>query len=97
MCSSDLKLGDQFALASIDKGARALASGIVNVLCILDINTVVVGGGVTEAGAIYWDALSKHVQSEAQKVDFIKQVDLRKSKLNRDAGLIGAALAVLDR
>ena len=91
------KLGDQFALASIDKGAQALASGIVNVLCILDINTVVVGGGVTEAGAIYWDALSKHVQSEAQKVDFIKQVDLRKSKLNRDAGLIGAALAVLDR
>ena len=91
------KSGDQIALASINRGAQALASGIINVLCILDINTVVVGGGVTQAGAIYWDALKKHVQSEAQKVDFIKLVDLRKSELNRDAGLIGAALAVLDR
>ena len=91
------KSGNEFAVASIDRGAQALASGIVNVLCILDINTLVVGGGVTQAGSIYWDVLSKHVQSEAQKVDFIKQVDLRKSELNRDAGLIGAALAVLDR
>ena len=91
------KSGDQIALTSINKGAQALANGIVNVLCILDINTVVVGGGVTQAGAIYWDALSKHVQAESQKVDFIKQVDLRKSELSRDAGLIGAALAVLDK
>ena len=93
--ASDAKSGNQIAIQSIESGAHALAVGIINVLAILDIDTVIVGGGVTKAGAIYWDALKSHVSNEGKRVGFIKQVDLRQSELNADAGLIGAALQVM--
>lgn len=93
--AADAKSGNQFAIQSIDSGAHALAVGIINVLAVLDIDTVIVGGGVTKAGAIYWDALKSHVFNEGKRVGFIKQVDLRRSELNADAGLIGAALQVM--
>ena len=68
----------------------------VNVLDILDINTVVIGGGVSEAGEIYWQPLRKNVISEAKFAGFLDNIDLRPAKLVRDAGLLGAALGVLD-
>ena len=94
--AKDARNGDKVALSSIDRGSRALAYAIVNVLDILDINTVVVGGGVSEAGDIYWEPLRKHVKNEAQFAGFLEEVDLRPAKLYRNAGLIGAALGVLD-
>ena len=95
--STSAKSGNDLAIQSISRGADALAQAIVNVLCILDINAVVVGGGVIQSGEIYWDELKNKVQEHAQFAKFIGLVDLRKSSLNKDAGLIGAALAYLDR
>ena len=93
--AADARAGNQIAIKSIDEGANALAVGIINVLAILDINSVIVGGGVVNAGAIYWDQLTKHINHEAQRIGFLPKVDLRQSKLNSDAGLIGAALLVM--
>ena len=95
--SDAAKSGNDFAIQSIRRGADALAQAIVNVLCILDINSVVVGGGVIQSGEIYWDLLNAKVQEHAKFAKFIGNVDFRKSSLNKDAGLIGAALAYLDR
>ena len=88
--------GDRFAIESIDRGTLALANAIVNVLGILDINTVVIGGGVSQAGDIYWNPLRKNVLHEAKFAGFLEEIDLRPAKLDRDAGLLGAALGVLD-
>lgn len=89
--------GDQIALAAIDEGARALAIGIVNSLCSLDIRTVVIGGGVSQAGDVYWGPLRHHILNEARYTKFISDISVRPAKLQRDAGLIGAALGVLDQ
>lgn len=94
--AQDARSGDEIAIKSIDNGAKALAVGIINVLEILDINTVIIGGGVAKAGAIYWDLLTKHVEAEAKFANFLQKVDLRQSKLSSDAGLIGAALLVME-
>jgi glucokinase len=94
--AQDAREGNEFALASIDRGSKALANAIVNVLEILDINTVVVGGGVSEAGEIYWEPLRNHVKSESKFAGFLGEIDLRQAKLDRDASLLGAALGVLD-
>ena len=88
--------GDALALEVIDEGARALAIGIVNTLGSLDIHTVVVGGGVSQAGDIYWSRLRFHVTNESRYTGFLKGIVLKPAELNRDAGLIGAALGVLD-
>ena len=89
--------GDSAAIKSIKRGADALAQAIVNVLCILDINSVVVGGGVIQSGDLYWNELDSRVQHHATFAKFIGKVDLRKSTLSKDAGLVGAALAYLDK
>jgi len=88
--------GNSTALQVIDEGARALAIGIVNSLGSLDIRTVVVGGGVSQAGDVYWNPLRHHIKNEARFTDFISNIDLRLAQLQRDAGIVGAALGVLD-
>lgn len=94
--AQDARNGNLFAIESINHGTLALANAIVNVLGILDINTVVIGGGVSQAGEIYWTPLRKHVLHEAKFAGFLEEIDLRPAKLDRDAGLLGAALGVLD-
>lgn len=94
--SADARKGDRVALSVIDEGARALAIGIINTLGNLDITTVVVGGGVSQAGEIYWEPLRRHVKNESCYSGFLGDIILRPAELHRDAGLIGAALGVLD-
>ena len=89
--------GDAVAIQAIDQGAQALAIGIVNIIGSLDIRTVVIGGGVAQAGAIYWDRLREHCSIAAKTTGFIDSVDLRPAQLERNSGLIGAALGILDK
>lgn len=91
----DARRGDLIALAAIDDGMKALAAGIINALGSLDISHVVIGGGVTESGPIFWDPLRKHVDEQAAFIGFLGQIHLHKAALVRDAGVLGAALAIL--
>lgn len=87
--------GDRIAIDAISQGTRALSIGIVNFIGTLDINHVVIGGGVAQAGEIFWAPLREHVESESKAIGFLKNVQLLKAELQRDAGVLGAALAVL--
>ena len=89
------RAGNAQALDSISQGTHALSIGIINFIGTLDINHVVIGGGVAQAGDIFWGPLQKHVQAEAKAIDFLQNVQLHKAELQRDAGVLGAALAVL--
>ena len=84
--------GDQNAIEAIDKGTLALAVGITNVLNIVDLHTVVIGGGVSFSGPIYWDPFLKHFKEERAHAGFLDEVNVYPAKLHADAGLIGAAL-----
>ena len=88
--------GDTHALSAIDRGSLALAVGITNVLNILDIHTVVIGGGVSFAGPIYWDPFLKHFAEERHHAGFLDEVNVYPAKLQADAGLIGASLFALE-
>lgn len=87
--------GDAIAIDAISQGTHALAVGIVNFIGTLDINHVVIGGGVAQAGDIFWGPLRKHIQSESMAIGFLKNIELKKAELERDAGVLGAALAIL--
>ena len=84
--------GNPIALDAIDKGSLALAVGITNVLNILDIHTVVIGGGVSFAGPIYWEPFLKHFEDERSHAGYLNEVSVYPAKLQADAGLIGASL-----
>jgi glucokinase len=87
--------GDLTAIQVIDEGAHALAVSIINVCVINDLDLVVVGGGVSQAGDIYWQPLLKHIATEASHIAFLADLKIKKSELLRDSGLLGAALGVL--
>jgi glucokinase len=90
--SQDAHAGDKLALASFDRAADALACGIVGAAALLDLDLVVIGGGVAAAGAVLLDPLRTHLRRRAS-LDFVKRVQVLPGTLGRDAGLIGAARA----
>ena len=69
-----------------------MAIGIINFFCDFDINTAIVGGGVMQSSEFYRSSLQHHMNEEAKKIQFIGQPKLFPAKLERDTGLIGAAL-----
>jgi glucokinase len=87
--------GDFHAIKAIDEGAHALAVAIVNVAAINDLDSVVIGGGVSHAGDIYWEPLLRHIDSERGKISFLAGLKIKKAELLRDSGLLGAALGVM--
>jgi glucokinase len=87
--------GDAFALQAIESGSKALAVALVNFVGSLDIRHIVIGGGVAQAGDIYWTPLMRHIRSESEHYGFLQRLKVSPAKLTTDAGLIGAALGVL--
>ena len=89
------RTGDPSALQAIEGGSKALAVGLVNFVGSLDIGHIVIGGGVAQAGEIYWNPLMKHIRAESEYYGFLRDLKVSPAKLTTDAGLIGAALGVL--
>ena len=87
--------GDDRALTAIDEGAHALSVAIINVAAINDLELVVIGGGVSHAGDIYWNPLLRHIDAETAHISFLRDLTIKKAELLRDSGLLGAALAVM--
>lgn len=80
--------GDQIATSIVLRGARALGLGIGNIANLLDIPLFVLGGGVTRAGDLWWDALRGSARSTAMAgID----IEIVPASLGDDAPLWGAA------
>jgi len=88
--------GNEFALTAIRRGTKALAVTIANAAILLDLDCVVIGGGVTESGSIFWEPLQSAFESEIEFTQFSKVKKLHKSSLNRNAGVLGAASYAFD-
>jgi len=84
--------GDIKAVAAIEDGAAVLALGLLNSVALMDLDTIVVGGGVMNADDIYWPILQKHFDAEMKKLNFPGNVALKKATLGKDSGLVGAGL-----
>ena len=84
--------GDAKAVAAIDKGAAVLALGLLNAVALMDLDTIVVGGGVMSADDVYWPILQKHFEKEMKALNFPGNVALKKATLGKDSGLVGAGL-----
>jgi glucokinase len=79
----------------LDAG-RALARGIASAAALLDLDLVVVGGGVA-LGA--WDLLEPPLRAELAlraRVSFTRDLHVTRSALGERAGLLGAAKLALD-
>lgn len=86
--------GDSAAISAIKFGTEHLAKAFINIAHIFDLHTIVIGGGVAEAGDIYWKPLIHAVNEQSISLGLVEPIKLLPAHLKRDAGLIGAAMAV---
>ena len=82
--------GDPTAVEAFRRGTRAIAATIASVGAVCDLDLVVIGGGVANAGPILFDPLRDALRDYAA-LDFIKGLEVKPAQLGGDAGLIGAA------
>ncbi|WP_035288797.1 ROK family protein [Clostridium sp. KNHs214] len=83
--------GDGVALEVLNRFIKYLAIGINNAINILDLDSVVIGGGVSAGCDLFIDKLV----SEINKIKLYKDTSLctiRKATLGNSAGIIGAAM-----
>lgn len=90
----DARDGDPVARAAFQRSATALAAGIVCASGLLDLDDVVVGGGVAGAGDLLFTPLRAAV-ADLAGLAFIRRVRIHPSTLGTDAGLLGAAALIL--
>ncbi len=82
--------GDEIAVAAFHRGAQAIAAMITSVCAVCDLDLVVIGGGVANAGPVLFDPLRAALRDLAT-LDFIASLRVVPAELGGDAGLVGAA------
>lgn len=88
--AQDAAAGDPIAVAAFERGARALAGMIASTAAAVEINAVVIGGGVSAAGKVLFEPLEQALDDVAG-LPFVKAVQVRQSTLGVRASLAGAA------
>ncbi|WP_405146145.1 ROK family protein [Sphaerisporangium sp. NBC_01403] len=86
--------GEAVALAAFERAADALASAILSVAAICDLDQVVIGGGVAGAGEVLFAPLRRAVAGRA-RLGFVRRLRVTPAALGRDGGLVGAARMAL--
>ncbi|MFV2020472.1 ROK family protein [Micromonospora sp. LOL_023] len=93
--AEDGRAGVPIATAAFDRGALALAAAVVSATALVDLDDVVIGGGVAAAGDLLFAPLRAAV-AELAGLDFVRRVRVHTSSLGNDAGLLGAAALALE-
>jgi Transcriptional regulator/sugar kinase len=86
--------GDKFAKKIWTDIGNKIGIGLAGVVNLLNVEKIVIGGGVAEAGKILFDSIKSTIHERAMKLP-AKTVSVVKAKLGYDSGLIGAATLVL--
>jgi len=83
--------GDPAAVALLAEVGRWLGEGIADLADVLDPATVVVGGGVSEAGDLLLDPAREAYTTALSAADNRVHLQITPALLGNDAGMIGAA------
>jgi glucokinase len=86
----DARAGKPAALAAFARAGQALAAGIAATAALVEIEIVVIGGGVAQAHDVLFPPLRAALADYAT-LSFTRGVTLAAAELRTDAGLIGAA------
>jgi glucokinase len=84
--------GDPYAKALLEESAEALAIGISNVVALLCPERVILGGGVSLMGPLFWGPLRAKVAGEFGFKPFAGRTEIVPSALGEEVVVIGAVL-----
>ena len=87
-----MRMGDEAAMAVVDKYIYYVAVGIINVINVFQPDVLCVGGGICNEGETLLAPIRKYVVEERYSKYAQKQTEICKAQLGNDAGIIGAAM-----
>ncbi len=87
--------GDDFALMMIERTGKYIGTGVASVINLLNIETIVLGGGVMDAGSLILNPIIREVKRRAFQPCF-EATEIVAAKLGLDAAPIGAAMLARD-
>src|SRR3954469_4025123 len=82
--------GDALALRLMNDAALALARGIAGAANLLDLDRVVIGGGLAQSGDLLFVPLEQELRKRA-RLAFSRNVEVYPAALGTEAGVVGAA------
>lgn len=85
--------GDVLALNLMRDAGISLGIGIASVANLLDLDRVVIGGGVSQSGDLLFVPLQEELRRRAT-LSFSRNVEVRRASLGQEAGVVGAAALV---
>jgi glucokinase len=86
--------GDPIALSAFDRAGSAVGRVVAGVAALLELDVVVIGGGLTSAGDLLFGPLQREFAAHAQ-LHYTRHTPVRMTGLGQDAGLVGAAALIL--
>lgn len=86
---------DPIAARALTESASAVGRGLAAAVTLLDPELVVLSGGVTGAGAAWWQPMESALRAEL--IDVLHEVPVMRGTLGDRAPLIGAAASAWDR
>ena len=90
----EAKAGDEIALELVDELGEILGSTLSNLACVVNPEAIVIGGGVSKAGAILIDTIQEHFKETAFHA--LKETRFELATLGNDAGIYGCMALLLD-
>jgi glucokinase len=87
--------GDDFAAMMIERTGRYIGTGVANVINLLNIDCIVLGGGVMDAGSLILNPIIQEAKRRAFQPCF-DATQIVAATLGTDAAVIGAALLARD-
>ncbi len=87
--------GDDFALMMIERTGKYIGTGVASVINLLNIERIVLGGGVMDAGALILNPIIHEAKRRAFQPCF-EATEIVAAKLGLDAAPLGAALLARD-
>ena len=88
------KAGDELAKELVDELGEILGSTLSNMACVVNPEAIVIGGGVSKAGAILIDTIKEHFQENAFHA--CRETRFELATLGNDAGIYGCMCMILD-
>jgi glucokinase len=96
MVTDAARAGDAYSLEIIEKVATWIGLGLASLVNILEPDRIAVGGGLSSDWDLFADTASESMRGRMEAPDFRPVPEIVGAELGADAGIVGAALLVLD-
>jgi glucokinase len=91
----EAKEGDDFSLMMIERTGKYIGTGVASVINLLNIERIVLGGGVMQAGELILNPIIQEAKRRAFQPSF-EATEILAAVLGDDAATIGAAMLARD-